>query len=161
MPYFTSLPMPPVIKDRPTLTPFQVTEARRLLNWSRNRLAGASGLGHDVIKRFEETGEITKAMKVNDTTDRVGVIKHALEEAGVSFEGELVRLMWKVESQEQRPRQYTIILVGSDGLQQTEAESFRAESDARAVQHANRLISPKTGAEVWQSYRKVALLPPR
>lgn len=143
-----------------TITPLQVVKARKLLNWSRNRLAGACGLTHSTIARFEETGRIAKAISLSDSSDRAATIRMVLEEAGVSFEAGQAYLLQAAALPEPRLRRYTIVLVDPSGWHMAEPESFEAESDAIATQRAARLLTPKTGVEVWQSYKKIAVLPP-
>jgi transcriptional regulator with XRE-family HTH domain len=76
------------------ITGVQVTEARRLLGWTRNRLAGESGLSPAIISRLE-------AGKRWPTVPRLLLIRCVLEDFGVIFveencEGPGVRLRkWK------------------------------------------------------------------
>jgi transcriptional regulator with XRE-family HTH domain len=61
-----------------TLLPEQSRAARRLLNWSRVRLAGRSNLSESAIRNFEES---LRAPSV----DKLAAIRAALEAAGVEF----------------------------------------------------------------------------
>jgi transcriptional regulator with XRE-family HTH domain len=61
-----------------TITAGQVTEARELLGWTRDRLAGASGLSPAVISQFESD-------KRRPTASRLSSIKCALEDFGIEF----------------------------------------------------------------------------
>jgi transcriptional regulator with XRE-family HTH domain len=61
-----------------TLLPEQSRAARRLLNWSRVRLAGRSNLRESAIRNFEES---LRAPSV----DKLAAIRAALEATGVEF----------------------------------------------------------------------------
>jgi transcriptional regulator with XRE-family HTH domain len=61
-----------------TISASQVQEARKLLGWTRDRLAGASGLSPATISQFESN-------KRRPTALRVSSIKCALEDFGVIF----------------------------------------------------------------------------
>ncbi|TIQ37152.1 MAG: helix-turn-helix transcriptional regulator [Mesorhizobium sp.] len=60
------------------LTPHQSREARRLLNWSRVRLAVKSSLGEGTIGDFENGRRIPRSWKL-------AAMRQALEGAGVVF----------------------------------------------------------------------------
>jgi transcriptional regulator with XRE-family HTH domain len=61
-----------------TITGAQVTEARRLLGWTCNRLAGASGLSPAIISNLEAGKRVATALRLSS-------IGCALEEFGVEF----------------------------------------------------------------------------
>jgi transcriptional regulator with XRE-family HTH domain len=61
-----------------TITGAQVTEARRLLGWTRDRLAGASGLSPAIITHLE-------AGTRQPTAPRLSSVRYALEDFGVEF----------------------------------------------------------------------------
>jgi transcriptional regulator with XRE-family HTH domain len=60
------------------ITPAQCLEARKLLKWSRDRLAPRCELSLDTLRRFE-TG--AKELRPDDLAS----LQHALEVAGVEF----------------------------------------------------------------------------
>ena len=62
------------------LTVTQVRAARRLLGWSRDRLAGATNLSSAAIANFEN-GMLSSFM----TPERLDIIRAALEAAGAEF----------------------------------------------------------------------------
>jgi transcriptional regulator with XRE-family HTH domain len=64
-----------------TITGAQVSEARRLLGWTRNRLTGESGLSPAIISHLE-TGRRWA------TVPRLSSIRCALEDYGVEFVAE-------------------------------------------------------------------------
>ena len=64
------------------MTPAQVRAARKLLGWSRDRLAGASGVGVHALQAFEETGHMQQS---HSEPDRVQAIRASLQEAGIEF----------------------------------------------------------------------------
>jgi transcriptional regulator with XRE-family HTH domain len=63
------------------LTSAQVREARKLLGWTRDRLAGASGLSPTTISHLE-------AGKLWSTAQRLSLVRCALEDFGVEFVAE-------------------------------------------------------------------------
>src|SRR5476649_640864 len=65
-------------KGQMTITGAQVREARELLGWTRDRLAGASGLSPTTISRLE-------AGKLLSTARLLSSIRCALEDFGVIF----------------------------------------------------------------------------
>ncbi len=63
------------------ITPAQCLEARRLLEWTRERLATHCDLYHTSLLRFEMGTWIPKS-------ESLAAIQQALEEAGVEFTNE-------------------------------------------------------------------------
>jgi transcriptional regulator with XRE-family HTH domain len=63
----------------PGLTPAQLLAARKLLGWSRDRLAGRMGISNDPIARFEREGRVSKAFDARKA-------REILEAAAVEFE---------------------------------------------------------------------------
>jgi len=61
-----------------TITGAQAKGARGLLNWTRDRLAGASGLSPTAISRFEDGKRWPSPLRLSS-------IVCALEDAGVEF----------------------------------------------------------------------------
>jgi transcriptional regulator with XRE-family HTH domain len=61
-----------------SITGAQVRDARNLLGWTRDRLAGASGLSPTTISQLESG-------KRRPTAPRVSSIRCALEDFGVEF----------------------------------------------------------------------------
>jgi transcriptional regulator with XRE-family HTH domain len=61
-----------------TISGAQVREARELLGWTRDRLAGASGLSPTTISRLE-AGELLSTARL------LSSIRCALEDFGVEF----------------------------------------------------------------------------
>ena len=61
-----------------TVSPEQSRAARRLLNWSKVRLASRSNLSETTIGQFEES---LRALSI----DKLAAIRAALEPAGVIF----------------------------------------------------------------------------
>lgn len=76
------------LADQPTptpITPQQVQEARRLLGWSRDRLAMQSETIVGLVANFEDTGRVAKMLYYPEDFDALGAIRTALEHAGVNF----------------------------------------------------------------------------
>ena len=73
-----------------TVTPEQVRDARKLLRWSLDRLAGEVGISSKSMAQFEQTGQVPIKMDLS-------ALRASLEAAGVIFveengEGPGVRL---------------------------------------------------------------------
>jgi transcriptional regulator with XRE-family HTH domain len=66
------------------MTPEQCREARRLLGWSQDRLAGMSGVTTRVVAAFEAEGRMAKPID-RSPIDRIAAIRSELEQAGVAF----------------------------------------------------------------------------
>jgi transcriptional regulator with XRE-family HTH domain len=60
------------------LTPAQSRAARALVDWSQDRLAGASNLSESTIRDFEKGRRVP-------ATNNLAAIRRALEAAGVEF----------------------------------------------------------------------------
>jgi transcriptional regulator with XRE-family HTH domain len=60
------------------ITPAQCLEARKLLKWSRDRLAPRCGFSAETLRRFERGS-------YSLTADQLDGLKVALEAAGVEF----------------------------------------------------------------------------
>ena len=76
--------------SEPLVTPGQVKAARRLLGWTRVRLAARANTGESAIRRYEDGGRIGPTLYLM-------AVREALESAGVIFveengEGPGVRL---------------------------------------------------------------------
>ncbi len=61
------------------ITPGQCLEARKLLNWTRERLGAHAGVSYGTVWKFEVT------CKPPQDPRYVAAIQQALEEAGVEF----------------------------------------------------------------------------
>lgn len=76
----------PVNQSTPRpITPEQLRDARRLLGWSRDRLAGRSDTNLGFIGVFEDTGRIARFLWHPDGFNALDAIRTALEQAGVTF----------------------------------------------------------------------------
>jgi transcriptional regulator with XRE-family HTH domain len=64
------------------MTSAQVRAARKLLGWSRDRLAGASGVGVHALQIYETTGHMQMSAS---EPDRLNAVHTALLEAGIVF----------------------------------------------------------------------------
>jgi transcriptional regulator with XRE-family HTH domain len=64
------------------MTPAQVRAARKLLGWSRDRLAGASGVGVHALQIYESTGHMQMSAS---EPDRLNAVHAALLQAGIVF----------------------------------------------------------------------------
>ena len=66
------------------MTPEQCVQARRLLGWSRYRLAGMSGVPESFVQIYENTGRASPG-RTQSAAERVAASRHVLEAAGVEF----------------------------------------------------------------------------
>jgi len=76
---------PPAAPAPPPITPKQLREARRLLGWSRNRLAVQSGTTVGFIGGFEDMGIIRGLLWHPDGFNALDAMRTALDAAGVEF----------------------------------------------------------------------------
>ena len=67
--------------SEPLVTPEQVKAARKLLGWTRVRLAARANTGEGAIRRYEDGGGIAATLYL-------AAIRAALEAAGVIFVAE-------------------------------------------------------------------------
>ena len=67
------------------MTPGQVTDARKLLGWSRVKLGFLSDTSIHVVQTFERTGQAAKLYGRTEQVDTVAAIRATLEAAGIEF----------------------------------------------------------------------------
>lgn len=67
------------------MTPAQVTAARGLLRWSRQKLAGRSGTTYHLVTVYECSGRIARTHVQAPWVNPVLAIRAALVEAGIEF----------------------------------------------------------------------------
>ena len=70
------------------ITPEQMRETRRLLGWSRDRLAMQSETIVGFVANFEDSGRVAKMLWHPEKFDALNAIRTVLEAAGVEFTNE-------------------------------------------------------------------------
>ncbi len=70
------------------MTPAQVTAARGLLRWSRQKLAGRSGTTYHLVKVYECSGRVARTYVRAPWVNPLLAIHTVLEEAGIEFTNE-------------------------------------------------------------------------
>ena len=75
----------PSIEKLSQMTPEQMREARKLLNWSRERLAALSDATASFILAYENKGQVATMPSREPLFDGLAAIRIAFEAAGVTF----------------------------------------------------------------------------
>jgi transcriptional regulator with XRE-family HTH domain len=70
------------------VTPNQLREARRLLGWTIEQVAAASGAYYHVIYNYEKSCGTTRRLFSSSRVNQLPKIRAALEAAGVEFTDE-------------------------------------------------------------------------